>query len=114
MRMLVNATPSHIRFAAAVATVLSTNNTRVRLNHTPYEQTTKFVLFFRLCAVWLSQCEAAILRVGAERQAPKNHRDRQDAAPQTCLETVQERFQVRCNLSTRYFVRSDTNGTDDA
>lgn len=105
MRTPVSVTPSRIRFAAAAATVPSTNNTRVRFPDTPVQ--TKFHGIFRLRTVRLSQSEAAFLRVGTKGQAPKDHRNRQDAVPQTCLETVQERFQVRCNLSTRYVVNTE-------
>ena len=57
MRTPVSVTPSRIRFAAAVATVLSTNNTRVRLpdTHTLHEQTlTKKNCRFSLRTVRLS------------------------------------------------------------
>ena len=55
----------------------------------------------------LSQSEAAFLRVGTKGQAPKDDRNRPDAVPQTCLETVQEWFQVRCNLLTPNFVNAE-------
>ena len=105
MRTSVSVTPSRIHFAAAAVTVPSTNNTRVRLSDTSHEQT--LTKNFRLRAVRVSQSEAAFLRVGTKGQAPKDHRNRQDAVPQTCLEAIQERFQVRCNLSTRYVVNTE-------
>jgi hypothetical protein len=73
----------------------------------PYEQAPHENCRFSLCTVRLPQSEAALLRVGTKGQAPKDHRNRPDAVPQTCLETVQERFQVRCNLSTRNFVNAE-------
>lgn len=41
------------------------------------------------------QRETAFLRVGAEGQTPKDDGYREDAVPQTCLEAIQEWFQVR-------------------
>jgi hypothetical protein len=107
MRTPVSVTPSRIRYAAAAATVLSTNNTRVRLCGIPVRASPHEICHFSLRTVRLSQSETALLRVGTKGQAPKDHRNRPDAVPQTCLETVQERFQVRCNLSTRNFVNAE-------
>ena len=108
MRTPVSVTPSRIRYAAAAATVLSINNTSVRLSDTPpCEQAPHEICHFSLRTVRLSQSEAAFLRVGTKGQAPKDHRNRPDAVPQTCLETIQEWFQVCCNLSASNFVNAE-------
>jgi hypothetical protein len=49
--------------------------------------------------VRISPREATFLRVGTKGEAPKDDRYWQNAVPQTRIEAVQERFQVRVHLS---------------